>query len=88
MGFWVPSDSPFVNPEVGVAIAGQWREVGIDVQIENTAYSARRPTLVDRSIDIPWHFINSAEGGFFGNMYVDGDTVPAGTQVSNSHTTS
>ena len=69
MGFWVPSDSPFVNPEVGVAIAGQWRDVGIDVQIENTAYSARRPTLVDRSIDIPWHFINSAEGGFFGNMY-------------------
>ncbi len=69
MGFWVPSDSPFVNPEVGVAIAGQWRDVGIDVQIENTAYSARRPTLVDRSIDIPWHFINSAEGGIFGNMY-------------------
>jgi ABC-type transport system substrate-binding protein len=69
MGFWVPSDSPFVNPEVGVAIAGQWRDIGIDVQIENTAYSARRPTLVDRSIDIPWHFINSAEGGFFGNMY-------------------
>ncbi len=69
MGFWVPSDSPFVNPEVGVAIAGQWREVGIDVQIENTAYSARRPTLVDRSIDIPWHFINSAENGHYGSKY-------------------
>lgn len=69
MGFWVPSDSPFVNPEVGVAIAGQWRDVGIDVQIENTAYSARRPTLVDRSIDIPWLFINFAESGPFGSKY-------------------
>ena len=69
MGFWVPSDSPFVNPEVGVAIAGQWRDVGIDVQIENTAYSARRPTLVDRSIDIPWHFINSASNGHYGAKY-------------------
>ena len=69
MGFWVPSDSPFVNPEVGVAIAGQWRDVGVDVQIENTAYSARRPTLVDRSIDIPWLFINFAESGPFGSKY-------------------
>ena len=69
MGFWVPSDSPFVNPEVGVAIAGQWRDVGINVQIENTAYSARRPTLVDRSIDIPWLFINFAESGPFGAKY-------------------
>ena len=69
MGFWVPSDSPFVNPEVGVAIAGQWRDVGINVEIENTAYSARRPTLVDRSIDIPWLFINFAESGPFGSKY-------------------
>ncbi len=69
MGFWVPSDSPFVNPEVGVAIAGQWREIGVNVQIENTAYSARRPTLVERSIDIPWHFINSAENGHYGDKY-------------------
>lgn len=69
MEFWVPSSQTLVNPEVGVAVAGQWREIGIDVRIDNAAYSAGRPTLVDRSIDRPWHFINFAESGHFGSKY-------------------
>ncbi len=69
MGFWVPPDSPFVNPEVGIAVAGQWRDVGIDVQITSEAYSARRPRLVERTMEIPWIFVNQGSPPFTGAKY-------------------
>ena len=69
MGFWVPPDSPFVNPEVGVAVAGQWRDVGIDVKITSEAYSARRPKLVSREMDIPWIFVNQGRPPHTGVKY-------------------
>ena len=69
MGFWVPPDSPFVNPEVGIAVAGQWRDIGIDVQITSEAYSARRPRLVERSMQIPWIFVNQGSPPFTGAKY-------------------
>jgi ABC-type transport system substrate-binding protein len=40
--------------DVGKAVAQMWTQIGCKVEIEQTAYSARRPTLVERSIDIPW----------------------------------
>ena len=69
MGFWVPPDSPFVNPEVGIAVAGQWRDIGIDVQITSEAYSARRPKLVERSMEIPWIFVNQGSPPHTGAKY-------------------
>lgn len=52
--FWVPPDNPAVDPEVGFAVAQMWRDIGLKTAIEATAYAARRPTLVARTIDIPW----------------------------------
>ena len=69
MGFWVPPDSPFVNPEVGIAVAGQWRDIGIDVQVTSEAYSARRPKLVERSMEIPWIFVNQGSPPYTGVKY-------------------
>ena len=43
-----------IDPELGEAIAQMWVDGGLDPKIEKTSYSARRPTLVARSIDIPW----------------------------------
>jgi len=49
--FFVTPDIPtIVNPELGEAIAQMWSDnLGIDVKIDSTAYSAKRPSLVDRS---------------------------------------
>ena len=54
-GYWVPPDvSVVVNLDLGEAIAQMWVDGGLDPKIEKSGYSARRPTLVARSIDIPW----------------------------------
>ena len=42
------------EPEVGAAVAQYWRELGLDVQIDNTTYITARPKLVERSKDNPW----------------------------------
>ena len=42
------------EPEVGAAVAQYWREIGLDVQIDNTTYITARPKLVERSKDNPW----------------------------------
>ena len=49
--FFVTPDIPtVVNPQVGEAIAQMWGDhLDIDVNIDSTAYSAKRPSLVDRS---------------------------------------
>ena len=55
LGFWVsPDNTAAVDPEIFEAIAQQWQDVGINASIEKTVYAARRPTLVARSIDIPF----------------------------------
>ena len=59
-GYWVPPDvSIVIDPELGAAIAQMWVEGGLDPKIERTRYGERRPTLVDRSIDIPWAWVTS-----------------------------
>ena len=49
--FFVTPDLPtIVNPQTGEAIAQMWQDnLGITVNIDSTAYSAKRPSLVDRS---------------------------------------
>ena len=39
--------------EIAEAIAQMWSDIGVDVQMEVTAYGARRPTLINRNISIP-----------------------------------
>ncbi|MBI4219277.1 MAG: hypothetical protein HY682_03960 [Chloroflexi bacterium] len=54
-GYWIPPDVvSVIDPEISEAIAQMWVDGGLKVKIEKTAYSARRPTLVARSIDVPW----------------------------------
>ena len=54
-GYWVPSDvSIVIEPDLGEAIAQMWVDGGLDPRIEKTGYGARRPSLISRSIDIPW----------------------------------
>lgn len=54
-GYWIPPDvGSVIDPEIGEAMAQMWVDGGLRPKIEKTAYSARRPTLVARSIDIPW----------------------------------
>jgi ABC-type transport system substrate-binding protein len=53
--FFIPPDSGH-PPEVGEAVALNWTSLGCDVEIEKTSYSVRRPTEVNRQIDIPWMF--------------------------------
>ncbi len=62
--FYLPPDVPaIVSVEIGEAIAQMWRNIGLDVEIENTAYQARRPTMVDRSIDVVWMWVSNAAVG-------------------------
>jgi ABC-type transport system substrate-binding protein len=52
---WVAVGEVANEPEVGLAIADMWRSnLGLNVTVERTAYAARRPTLVARTIDIPF----------------------------------
>ena len=44
-----------VNGEVCQAVAGMWQEhLNLDVQIDTSAYTARRPTMVGRTINTIW----------------------------------
>jgi len=55
LDFWVsPDNTAAVDPEVFEAIAQMWQDIGVNASIEKTVYAARRPTLVARSIDIPF----------------------------------
>ena len=61
--FYLTPDVPgVVNVEVGEAIAQMWEDIGLDVAIENTAYQARRPSMVARSIDVLWMWQHDAVG--------------------------
>ena len=73
-GFWIPPDVQVViDPELGEALAQMWVDGGLSPEIEKTAYSARRPTLVNRSMDIPWAF------------RVEGSSSPKDTNAVGSH---
>jgi len=44
-----------VNGEVCQAVAGMWKDLlNIDVQLDTSAYTARRPTMVGREINTIW----------------------------------
>jgi len=42
------------EPLVGEAVAQYWRELGLEVRIDNTTYITSRPKLVIRDKPIPW----------------------------------
>jgi len=50
----IPDVASVWDPEITEAIGQMWVDGGLDVAFEKTAYSARRPTYVSRTIDIPW----------------------------------
>ena len=55
LDFWIsPDNTAAVEPEAFEAIAQMWQDIGITASVEKTVYASRRPTLVARSIDIPF----------------------------------
>ena len=60
MPVWLTPDSGALPYDIAEAAVNQWASnLDLDVQIEATAYSARRPTLIGRTIDIPlYHHMN------------------------------
>ena len=52
-----------------LAVAQMWSDLGLDVKLESTAYGARRPTLVSRSIDIPMAHFELVGGDADGQVY-------------------
>ena len=56
MKTWVVPDSSALPPDIAEAAVQFWvDELGFDVEVESTNYSARRPTLIGRTISIPFH---------------------------------
>jgi peptide/nickel transport system substrate-binding protein len=78
-GIYVPPDVPaVVTPAMGEAVAQMWRDnLGLDVTIDSTAYTARRPTMVARSIDIPFMW-NRGPVHMIDKFFGDGARVTAG----------
>ena len=55
--FWTPTNQPGVFEELCEAIAGYWTKLGLDVNIDDSAYQVRRPEFVQlRSMDDVWCF--------------------------------
>ena len=53
--FYVPPDHIVVNPEAGQAIAQYWRNLGLTVNIEQSAYATARPRHFLGQDDIIWY---------------------------------
>jgi peptide/nickel transport system substrate-binding protein len=49
------------DTEPGAAVAGMWRDIGLNVQEYHGDYSVFRPGLIGRTVTMPW--IHSAGGG-------------------------
>jgi len=49
------------DEEIGTAVAGMWREIGIDVQEFRADYTVFRPSLIGRSATQPWIHSAGAE---------------------------
>ena len=62
--FFVTPDLPtIVDPQVGQAIAQMWQDnLGIKVNIDSTAYSAKRPSLVARSFPGAYIWVYGSPG--------------------------
>lgn len=60
--FFIPSGINQTMEEVAEAVAPMWEAVGLRPRIEKAAYSARRPTMLDRSIKDVWIFIHGDMG--------------------------
>ena len=77
--FFLPPDVPgVVSVEIGEAIGQMWRNIGLDVVIESTAYQARRPTMVERSIDVVWMWASNASVGKIDDAHSHGVIPSAG----------
>lgn len=57
---WLTPDSGSLPYDIAEAAVNQWAtNLDLNVEIEATSYSARRPTLIGRTIDIPlYHHMN------------------------------
>jgi ABC-type transport system substrate-binding protein len=58
--FFIPTGLNSTMEEISEAIVPMWEEVGLRASIDKTAYSARRPTMLDRSISDVWMFIHGS----------------------------
>jgi ABC-type transport system substrate-binding protein len=58
--FFIPSGTNTTMEEIAESIVPMWEDVGLRASIDKTAYSARRPTMVDRTIDDVWMFIHGS----------------------------
>ncbi len=82
--FWATADFSFWDPEIADAVAEMWRQnLDLDVTVEHTPYASRRPSSVDKSMNIPWlHGWGLVPGdtkaGFFcpGPGHIGGLTLP------------
>lgn len=65
---FIPPDAGF--PEAAEAVVSMWGNIGLQADIERTSYSVRRPTEVNREIDIPWFFLSNHDKPLneFGNL--------------------
>jgi len=50
---WTASSHSLIDPEIGDAVAQMWENIGLTTAMERTSYSARRPTMIERTMDIP-----------------------------------
>ena len=55
-----------------------WSNIGLNVEIESTAYQARRPTMVNRSIDLVWMWTSNAAVGQVDQAHSHGVIPSAG----------
>jgi ABC-type transport system substrate-binding protein len=54
--FFIPTGLDTTREEIGLALVPMWEAIGLDVTVEKAAYSARRPTMLDRTISDAWIF--------------------------------
>ena len=75
--FYIPPDSVVV-PEIGEAVAEMWRNIGLEPEVFNMAYTAHRPRLVERTLNYPWLFVNPGA-----DDPMDSPRAPLWTQVES-----
>jgi len=54
--FFIPTGVSPTREEIGEAMVPMWEKIGLKVNIEKAAYSARRPTMLERTIKDAWIF--------------------------------
>jgi peptide/nickel transport system substrate-binding protein len=54
--YWSAPDYVFWDPEYADMVAEMWRKnLGLNVSVDHSPYASRRPTTVDKTINVPWH---------------------------------